>query len=260
MLDCPKDKVKCNNKCQKPNKPCPSKTPKPPKTTSTDDYPSYPTEYPTYPEKRSADAYYDEDEDEYTPLSTPHHLELDDFLSSTGTIDSEDGYADLLDFVATATFAVRDLPEPTLLQQYYRATSDKTCEPGWVPCAVLKKGKADWECTDVQNALDSCTSPSQTQPLHMLMRRRRRMYLPHPPRSQGPRMLRHPRRERSEPAFLPLARDSKLTRFHRSRVCRDTARSTPAPVGSRTTVPHVLPTPRTRGTASNRWGTASTSG
>jgi hypothetical protein len=166
VLDCPKGKVKCNNKCQKPEKPCPSKTPKPtktPKTTSTDDgYPTYPTEYPTYPEKRSADAYYDEDESEYTPLSAPHHLELDDFLSSTGTIDSEDSYADLLDFVATATFAVRDLPEPTLLQQYYRATNDKTCEPGWVPCAVLKKGKADWECTDVQNALDSCAYPSQS--------------------------------------------------------------------------------------------------
>lgn len=154
-VDCPKGKVKCNNKCQKPEKPCPSKTPKPPKTTSTDDYPSYPTEYPTYPDeyKRSLDA---ADHPTYSPADVVP--ELDDFLSSSGTIDSEESFADLLDFVATATFGVRDLPEPTLLRQYYRSTNEKTCEPGWVPCAVLNKGKADWECTDVQNALDSCRS------------------------------------------------------------------------------------------------------
>lgn len=154
-VDCPKGQVKCNKKCQKPNKPCPSKTPKPPKSTTSDGYPTYPTQY-----KRSVDAdVYDEDEDEYTPASaSAPTTELDSFLSPDGTIDSEDSFNNLLDFVATATFGVRDIPEPTLIQQYYRPTNEGKCQPGWVPCAVLKKGKADWECMDVQSALDSCES------------------------------------------------------------------------------------------------------
>lgn len=162
MVDCPKGKVKCNNKCQKPEKPCPSKTPKPPKTTTSDGYPTYPTQY-----KRSveAGAHDDDGEDEYTPASAAAP-ELDDSLSSAGTIDSEDSFNELLDFVATATFGVRDIPEPTLIQQYYRSTNEGKCQPGWVPCAVLKKGKADWECTDVQDALDSCESRRSAQGLN----------------------------------------------------------------------------------------------
>ncbi|KAJ9111790.1 hypothetical protein QFC22_006449 [Naganishia vaughanmartiniae] len=56
----------------------------------------------------------------------------------------------------TTTFAVSDIPEPTMIQQYYRSSNSAKCEPGWIPCAVHRKGMVDWECTDVMNSLDSC--------------------------------------------------------------------------------------------------------
>lgn len=85
-------------------------------------------------------------------------------MEDHAVIDSEEGFEELLgqlEFLGTGTptaWAVSDIPEPTLIQQYYRSTNNNKCEPGWIPCAVLKKGKADWECTDVLKALDSCES------------------------------------------------------------------------------------------------------
>lgn len=162
--DCPKKQKKCNGKCIKKDKPCPSKTskpPQPPKTTSSDGYPTYPTEYPTttdeyptYPTYRKRDASQSDDvvadlEHYVEDLEDLHDFPIDEWKAFLASASSD---------AAKGTFAVSDIPEPTLIQQYYRSQNEQRCEPGWIPCAVLRKGKADWECTDVQSSLDSCES------------------------------------------------------------------------------------------------------
>ncbi|KAJ9102039.1 hypothetical protein QFC19_004967 [Naganishia cerealis] len=165
--DCPKGQQKCKNKCKDDNKPCESKTPKPPKTTSSDGYPSYPTEYrkrdanilepaflmvsevPVPSDRQVAPDWNGEPFTLKAPTPTELHEE------STEDDNVAKGAFVFYPTPAT-TFAVSDIPEPTMIQQYYRSTNNNKCEPGWIPCAVLRKGKADWECTDVQNTLDSC--------------------------------------------------------------------------------------------------------
>ncbi|KAJ9092118.1 hypothetical protein QFC21_006984 [Naganishia friedmannii] len=189
--DCPKGQHKCNKKCKPTNKPCPSKEPKPPKppkTSSTEGYPTYPTykrdvipgsepatkvvgvPKPTGTVDPSAKFVTGEWNGEAFTLvpPTPAEAYLDiaepDYLANSeydeDDEDDESGIAKgafVRAFVAATTFAVSDIPEPTMIQQYYRSQNSAKCEPGWIPCAVSRKGKADWECTDVLNSLDSCT-------------------------------------------------------------------------------------------------------
>jgi hypothetical protein len=107
--------------------------------------------YPTY---RKRDASQSEDvvadlEHYVEDLEDLHDFPIDEWKAFLASASSDAAKG-------TPTFAVSDIPEPTLIQQYYRSQNDQRCEPGWIPCAVPRGSKADWECTDVQTSLDSC--------------------------------------------------------------------------------------------------------